>query len=453
MSSIRARILIPTLALVVAGGLLVAGLTLWGSQQRIGSVYDAQLIQGARLLQGMLPLQDQEGFDWQLFSSELDAALNYAEKGLARHPYEVHLEFQIWADDGRLLVSSAEAPQLDIPLESGIQSFILDTQEWRGALLEASTLGQRVWVGERYDLRGSLISRMLQQAFLPTMIGLPVLVIILSLILSWGLKPLREFAYQLRSRPVNSLHPLMSEMLPSELEPMRLALNRQMEILQGLLERERRFITNAAHELRTPLAILEIHARNARDAGCQEEREAALEHIQHGLARTTRITSQLLTIARLEPRDHISELVNLTALVREELAELAPLALKRNIELVLENCSDIHLNGDPTALVVMLQNLVGNALAFAPDNSEVCVRLSQSSYGSVLLEVLDQGPGVPEDNLEKLGERFYSSGNPVGAGLGLSIVEMICRKMKGHIQLSNRREGGFSAGVWLPGQD
>lgn len=452
MTSIRTRILAPTIVLVIVGSLLLAWLTLRDSQHRLESVYDAQLVQGARLLHGLVLLRKQEQIDWYSFASTLDTALNHSGQGFSDQPYRVHLEFQVWTADGRLMGRSSNAPKLDIPPGAGMQSFIYEAQGWRGVLVKGNDHGMSIWVGERADLRDGVIKEMLKQALLPTVIGLPVLVVIIRLLLGWGLRPLNNFAQQLRSRPRDSLRPLSHEPLPVELEPMRQALDRQMELLRELLERERRFITAAAHELRTPLAILDIHARNAREACCAEERETALGHVQHGLERATRIASQLLTMARIEPRQRISESINFTSLVREELAELAPLALKRNIELSLDASDDIYLSGDSVSLAIMLQNLISNALTFAPDNSEISVRLRRMGAGNVRMEVLDRGPGVSESQLDRLCDPFYSSGNPLGAGLGLSIVEMISRNRGGQVTFTNRFDGGLCVGVELPGE-
>jgi two-component system sensor histidine kinase QseC len=450
VSSIRMRILVPAISLILLGGLLISGLTLYYSQRRIEEVYDAQLVQGARLLQGLLPLHKQDAIGWRGITQTLDTALNPSSNGSRIHPYEVQLDFQVWTQEGQLLIRSGNSPQLDIPPELGFQSFIYDAKDWRGVLLNDNVQKMNIWVGERDDLRRDVISGILQHALVPTLIGLPVLMIIIRLIVGWGLKPLQRFTDQARTRSTDSLELLSAELLPPELEPMRVALDRQREQLRELLERERRFITDAAHELRTPLAILDIHARNAREAGSVEEREAALGYVQHGLERAARIASQLLTIARLEPRQNSHQLINLTALVREELAELAPLALKQSVELALDCCENIHLMGDPLALTIMLKNLISNALNFTPVNSEVCVRLRHTSDKQILMEVLDQGPGVSENDLERLCERFYSSGNPTGAGLGLSIVELISHSLGGRVSFLNRREGGLCVRVLLP---
>lgn len=450
MIAIRTRILAPTLALLILGSLTLALLVLRDSHREIEEVYDAQLVQGARLLQGILQLQRPEQTDWSRLGSALDGALNRSGEGILIHPYEINLAFQVWSQDGRLLIRSEDAPQLAEPPRPGIHEFILDGQDWCGVLLVDNVQGLHIWVGERDDLRQDLIQMIVQHALFPLLVGLPLLALVIWAMLGWGLNPLQRLARQVRARPVDSLEPLAVGPLPPELEPMRTALDRLLAQLRALLERERRFIADAAHELRTPLAILDIHVRNARQAASAAERAEALDFLQQGVSRATRIASQLLTMARLEPSTRPHHPLDLTALVREELAELAPLALRRDVELALDGDEALPLLGDPASVAIMLQNLISNALTFAPAGSEVCVRLRRSDDAEVILQVLDEGPGVSEAVLGRLCDRFYSEGNPGGAGLGLSIVEMISRRLGGALHFSNRHQKGLCVELRFP---
>ena len=251
----------------------------------------------------------------------------------------------------------------------------------------------------------------------------------------------------IRGRNTETLKPLNLSPLPHDLEPMQTALNRLLQQIDNLLGRERRFIADAAHELRTPLAILRIHAQNAQLAGTPQQREEALEFLLSGVDRATRIASQLLTMARIEPRlaNPEKSAVELTALVREELAELAPLALERDVELILDSDHHCPADTDPVALAIALQNLVTNALNFAPPGSEVRVQVLPQTSGAVYISVEDAGPGINEQDYARLFERFYSHGHANGAGLGLAIVQMIVSKIGSTLQLYNLPQGGLCA--------
>ena len=448
MTAIRTRILLPTLLLVLLGSLALVLSVSRDNHRDIENVYDAQLVQAARVLQGLFR-QMPEGKDWQDVRMALEQAMDLSGTDILSHPYEINLAFQVWSSDGRLLMRSADAPVLEAPPSLGIHDLLYQGQDWCGVLLEDRQRGLLIWVGERDDLRQDLIQRLADQALTPALIGIALLAAAIWLLLGWGLQPLQRLARHLRARPVDSLEALSLDKLPPELAPMAQALNHQLLQLTRLLERERRFIADAAHELRTPLAVLAIHAGNARNARDEQERDEALGFLEQGVARATRLASQLLTMTRLEPLTQNRQRVRLDALAREELAQLAPLALRRRVDLVLDEQGECHLYADPTSVTVMLQNLVGNALQFSRAGSEITVELRQRE-GDVQLQVLDQGPGVEADRLERLSDRFYSANNPGGAGLGLSIVALVVEQLGGGLEYFNRVGGGFGVRVRLP---
>ncbi|RMO63979.1 Sensor histidine kinase QseC [Pseudomonas syringae pv. aptata] len=207
------------------------------------------------------------------------------------------------------------------------------------------------------------------------------------------------------------------------------------------------FLSRMSHELRTPLTILRIHAQNARQAETPEQRLEALDFLVHGVDRAARLASQLLTMARLEPRLEVSQLqtFELNTLVREEMAELTPLALEKRVDLVFEEGEDCVIRSDPAAITIALQNLLTNALNFAPTASEIRVVLHTQEDGSAHLSVEDAGPGIDEQQKARLFERFYSQGHSNGAGLGLAIVDMIVRKLESSLHLRNSAQGGLCA--------
>ncbi|MDV9033007.1 ATP-binding protein [Pseudomonas sp. RAC1] len=448
MIAMRTRILLPTLLLVVIGSLGLVLSVLRDHHREIENVYDAQLVQAARVLQGLLRQMPADA-DWQAIRQALDQAMDQSSASILSHPYEINLAFQVWRSDGELLMRSADAPPLETPPAPGIHDVLYLGQDWCGVLLQDSQRGLLIWVGERDDLRQDLIQRIADQALAPALIGIPSLALLIWLLLGWGLRPLRRLTRHLRARPIDSLEPLSSAALPVELAPMADALNHQLLQLTRLLERERRFIADAAHELRTPLAVLAIHASNARRAADPAARDEALALLEQGVTRATRLASQLLTLARLEPLTQARQRIELDALAREELAELTPLALRRDVELVLDEDGPSPIHADPTAMTVMLQNLVGNALQFSPPGSEITVTLRRQP-GWTELQVLDQGPGVAREALTRLSDRFYSANNPAGAGLGLAIVALVIDQLDGALEFFNREGGGFGVRVRVP---
>ncbi|PMU78707.1 sensor histidine kinase, partial [Pseudomonas sp. GP01-A5] len=411
MNSVRARILIPVLVLILLGDGLISWLVLRDSHHEIEEVYDAQLAQSARLLQGVLRQRDPGDADWDRLYQAFDQAMSRVGEDGAAHPYETRLTFQVWRTDGQLLVRSTDAPILNAPPTTlGPHDLMENGNDWCAFMLADMQQGLLIWVGERDDIRQDVIQRIIRHTLWPILVGVPLLALLIWLTIGWGLKPLRAMAQAIRGRDSNTLRPLQLEPLPADLEPMQTALNRLLVQVDDLLERERRFIADAAHELRTPLAILRIHAQNAQSAETEEQRREALDFLVNGVDRATRIGSQLLTMARIEPQlnNTVRVRVPLTELVREELAELTPLAMEKGVELVLEGDEECWIETDPIALAIALQNLVTNALNFSPAGSEVRVVVREEDSGVVQLCVEDAGPGIDEGEIGRLFERFYS---------------------------------------------
>ncbi|MDH0143486.1 ATP-binding protein [Aquipseudomonas alcaligenes] len=453
MTSMRRRTLALVLGLMLLGTLAMTLFNYFDSTHEVEEIYDAQLAHSARLLQGLMrtPVREEERAG--LYRAFNEALAQAGQRSKPGHPYESKLAFQVWNAQGHLLVHSAGAPQLNEPeLAEGFATLELGKHKWRGFLLRDTATGLLIWTGERDDVRRELVTSIVRHTLFPTLLGSLLLAALLWWAIGWGLAPLRNMAAVIRARHADSLQPLQLEPLPSELAPMQAALNRLLGQIEQLLERERRFIADAAHELRTPLAVLRVHVQNATQARDEAERQQSLGYLLGGIDRATRVVNQLLTLARMEPLIERGEMaqVDVLALVRETLAELTPWVLKQGLELDLEaGEGDYHLNADPGSLGIALQNLVTNAVNHSPAGGRLHVRLSADAQ-RLLLQVEDQGPGIPAEDLERVFERFYSRGTVQGAGLGLAIVQSIARRHAGQIRLRNLDSGGLQASLELP---
>ncbi len=385
MTSIRRRTL--GLVLLVFGiSMLAIGLVSYRyAAHEIEELYDASLAQNARLLEGLVqvPLPDDRR---EALLASLESALERAEqsdKGLPGHRYESKLAFQLWEDD-RLLLRSASAPAEPFTAAPpGYVSSRVAGHDWRVYVLDLPASSRRVMVAERDDVRGELTRAVALRTLLPDLIGLPLLALLLWWATGHGLRPLSRLAAAIRQRDPHNLQPLVMRPLPRELDTIVGALNRLLERIRRLRVREKRFIADAAHELRTPLAVLDLHAQNALAAEDPADRREALEELRSGVARATRLVTQLLTLARLEPEEEEQETSarvegDLLAEVREALAELSPLAVERGqeLDLVADEGLDWRLAAEPGAIATLVQNLVGNALRYTPDGGRVTVALA-----------------------------------------------------------------------------
>ena len=467
--SIRNR----TLALVL--GALVLSLSLISYQSyrdaghEIEELFDAQLAQSARLVQGLV-VREMSPQVRQSLQAALDEAVNVQRsRGTPGHVYETKLGFQVFAEDGGTLLQSAGAPQGALQqllagagaapaqpfarLASGYHEVTLDAHDWRLFLLHDRQDGLWILVSERDDVRGELVGKIARRSLLPDLIGLPLLALLIWLAVGWGLRPLEQIAQLLKSRDPDNLSPLLLAPLPLELEPVAASLNRLLQQVRQLIEREKRFIADAAHELRTPLAVLRIHAQNALQTHDETDRAQALEQLIAGVDRTTRVVAQLLTLARLEPNAQQLRMqpLDLSTLVRDTLAELTPLAITREQELTLDAAEgeDFSLIGDAASLATLLQNLVGNALEYTPAGGQIQVRLEPRA-DNLIVEVADSGRGVPAELRPQLFQRFFRQGEGQGAGLGLSIVARIAELHGADVELLDSPLGGLRVSVHLP---
>ncbi|MBX9755167.1 MAG: sensor histidine kinase N-terminal domain-containing protein [Pseudomonadaceae bacterium] len=479
LRSIRARTLVLVLGVLSVSMMLMSYKSYRDANHEIEELFDAQLAQSARLLQGMVG-RDVSPAAQHLLQAALDDAFAAQNEAMdaddlrAGHPYESKMAFQLLDNRGQLLLQSASAPNellaqllmilpggssvsAAAPLPAGLAGYHdvpVGAYHWRVFLLHDLPDQRWILVGEREDVRGELVGLIARRILLPQLLALPILALLIWLAIGWGLGPLAQMASFIKSRAPDNLAPLLLAPLPRELEPMVAALNRLLQQIAQLLAREQRFLADAAHELRTPLAVLRIHAQNAQQAPDPIDRANALLQLGNGVERATRVVTQLLTLARLEPAAvqlSMSEL-DFAALLRQELAELTPLALARQQELELQTEGDnFQLVADAPSLGTLLQNLVGNAVQYTPTGGRIRVCL-EAQPGALLLRVQDSGPGVSTELREKLFERFFRQGMGQGAGLGLSIVQRVVELHGGSIELHNSPFGGLEVLLTLPRQ-
>lgn len=478
LRSIRARTLVLVLGVLGLSMLLISYKSYRDANHEIEELFDAQLAQTARLLQGMLGRE--VSVDAQhVLQTALDEAFTGQREDVdandqrAGHPYESKMAFQLLDSRGQALLQSASAPsellaQLLLglprlpsalsaatPLPAGLAGYHrvqLGQYNWRVFLLHDQPDQRWILVGEREDVRGELVGLIASRIMLPQLLGLLMLAVLIWLAIGWGLAPLAAMVTYIKSRGPDNLAPLLLAPLPRELEPMVAALNRLMLQIGQLLAREQRFLADAAHELRTPLAVLRIHAQNAQQASDPIDRANALLQLGHGVERATRVVTQLLTLARLEPAavQLSMSMLDFAALARQELAELTPLALERQQELELQTRGeDFALLADAPSVATLLQNLVGNALQYTPAGGRICVCI-EALPAALVLRVQDSGPGVAAELRAKLFERFYRQGIGQGAGLGLSIVQRVVELHGGSIELCDAALAGLEVRVTLP---
>lgn len=272
--------------------------------------------------------------------------------------------------------------------------------------------------------------------------------------ISGALRPLERLRDAVEERRSDDLRPLPLVEVQRELWPLVQALNHFTERLRVQFERQAQFIADAAHELRTPLAALKARVELGLRANDPDTWRETLEQAAQGTDKLTYLANQLLSLARVENGARAiaeggAQVLDLSQLARELGLAMAPLAHGHGIALALEAEHAVAIRGEPTLLNELLSNLVDNALAHTPSGGNVILRVMEPG----VLEVEDDGPGIPADERERVFERFYRRNvQGPGTGLGLAIVGEICRAHMAHISLHDGAQGGLKVRVDFPVQ-
>jgi len=282
---------------------------------------------------------------------------------------------------------------------------------------------------------------------------LPIMIGAVAWIVRRGLEPLRFVAAEVQRRDARTLAPLGTDHLPREIEPLVNELNRLLERLRQAFAAQRAFISDAAHELRSPLTALRLQLQLLDRAPDETERLEARARLGAAVERAIHLVEQLLTLARSEPQDAAMELenVDLAAAAADAIKDTHDLALARKIDLGLEAPPGLNVQGDREALRTLVRNLVDNAVRYTPPGGTVQVRC-WSAAQRAQLEVSDTGPGIPPGEKKRVFDRFYrrAAAQEDGTGLGLAIVKAIAERHGAQIDLGEAPGGGLRVAVSFP---
>jgi len=444
--SLRWRLLAWVVLATVVIWVLAATLSYRQARLEVQELMDGQMAKTARLLLAQVhdkshPLDD--------LTSRMDSL-----HGVKANRSELILEFRIFHPGGEVVVATARAP--DIPTDGplGYADIEQRGRPWRSLTMETADGAYRVQVAHLFHSRNREALEIAVKTVLPLALLLPLLVIALYFSVRRGLKPLDALAADLAARSPENLAALAPADAPLETQPLLDALNSLLGRLDAALENERRFTADAAHELRTPLAALKVQAQVALATADPTQQRHALNQLIAGADRTTRLVEELLRLARLDP------LVRLPAPTVVDLGQLATAVVDQaaasvagRIRLLSATlpATPVTVNGDRDLLAAALRNLVDNAIRHTPEGGTVSVEATDDD-GDVLLAIRDNGPGVAEEELPRLVERFYRGRESVGdgSGLGLAIVRRIAELHGAELEMKNAAGGGFVAGLRWP---
>lgn len=436
------------LILVITTGLVWLSAVVWiflSTRTEVERVLDARLVEAGEMVSSLIVSREVEVDPGQSVSF----ALPERQDGT----YNRQLSCQIWSLQGELVGRSGSAPDQKLGGHAeGISETEIDGETWRVYAITNEEMGVRVLVGDNLSVRNRLVNDVIQGLLLPAGLILPALALLIWLSVRKGLEPLRRIARNLEARAASDLSPLEDVRTAREIVPVLQSLNGLFARVTRLRERERNFVAFSAHELRTPLAGLKTQAQVALASEDRTIRDQALNQIVVGVDRTGRLVRQLLDMSAIEALDPAArrEVVRPGDILKTLAEELADPARGVAVE-VSGNLADAELEIEPELFTLAARNLLENAVSHSPPGSVVRCRLLVGAEGAEVA-IEDDGPGIPEEEMSQVTQRFYRGRNrvSVGSGLGLAIAELALGRNGWKLRLQNREAGGLRAAM-VPG--
>jgi signal transduction histidine kinase len=429
VKSIRARLLVSLLSVVALSAAVAGAITYSNVLRETESLFDYQLRQMA------LSLRDQG------FIAPDEAA------ALANDDFDFVV--QIWTADGTRIYASN--PGLALPPRAvlGFAELKLGDATWR--IFSTATRDRVIQVAQPLAIRRELAAQAALRAVAPLLGLAPILAVAIGWSVGASLQPVRRLAAEVKSRDADALEPVAASDLPAEVSPLVQSINALLARLRSAFDAQRAFVSDAAHELRSPLTALKLQLQLLQRSADPASRDAAIGALSAGIERATRLVSQLLTLARAEPRAPQGPLAptDLTEAARQAVADVVPLADSKSVRLTMEAKTGCVVEGDASALQILVRNLVDNAVRYTPSGGRVELTVANQA-GQIVLAVDDSGKGIPASERERVFDRFYRRADneeagleDTGSGLGLAIVRSIAQRHAAPVQMADSALGGL----------
>jgi len=432
MRSLQHRLLAWILGALSAGALVLVGVSYFVTLEEMDEIFDENLKQVALAVASHHRFHQASG---PLTREELpELPRVYEEEG--------NFDFVTltWTRDGRLSFVSERSVSLPFVDVSGLSRTQGGGEDWHVyTIVQPAGVIQ---VAQRASSRKTLAAESASKLFLPFFTLIAMIGVLLTVALRRGLKPLDEAAAGVAARSAVSLDPIDEAPLPREIHPLIRSINGLMQRLSEAFSAQRRFVADAAHELRSPVTALRLQVQLLERAKDELDRERAVQELKQGIERSQRLIEQLLSLSRVEPDAPMraSRRIDLGDVVRDVVGLQSVAADHKGIDLGADASPGLTVTADRHQLEVLLDNLIGNAIRYTPRGGTVDVRAG-SVDGKPTLQVIDTGPGIPQDERERVFDRFYR-GNGVqgderssGSGLGLAIVQAIAQRHEATVSL------------------
>jgi two-component system OmpR family sensor kinase len=402
-------------------------------------------------------------FDYHMqqmaMSLRSSATLTNKAADTAADPENDDLVVQVWTPDGAQVFRSLSRAALPQRAVLGFSNVRVNKTTYR--IFSVQTSNQTVQVAQDMAVRQRMAGTLALRTVGPIAVMAPVLMLVVWWVVSGSLAPVSRVKRQVAARQADDLSPVSENDLPDEVLPLVQELNLLFVRVRTAFEAQQHFVADAAHELRTPLAALKLQVLSLERAPDESARKVAVSRVTSGIERATRLVEQLLVLARQEGSTSEIKLepVNLSDVVKRVLGDMNGLAQARQIDLGLYHAEDVLVAGHQDALLILLRNLVDNAIKYTPAGGTVDIDMQRSVAATknakprILLSVEDSGPGIPAEERERVFSRFYRvPGSPAGgSGLGMAIVQSIAERHSAVLSLDqSERLGGLKVMVDFP---
>ncbi|MBB3117671.1 ATP-binding protein [Pseudoduganella violacea] len=357
---------------------------------------------------------------------------------------------QVWTPDGIQVfrsISRAELPQRAV---LGFSNVRANGTTYR--VFSVQTSNQTVQIAQDMAVRKRMAGSLALRTVGPIALMAPVLMLIVWWVVSGSLAPVARVRRQVAARQADELSPVSEADLPDEVRPLVQELNLLFSRVRTAFDAQQHFVADAAHELRSPLAALKLQVLSLERAEDEAARKVAVSRLSAGIERATRLVEQLLVLARQEAAEAKLQPVELGELAKRTLGDMAGAAAQRNIDLGLFHADEASVAGQSDALLIMLRNLVDNAIKYTPSGGTVDVEVRKNEK-SVTLAVDDSGPGISPEERERVFSRFYRvpGSTASGSGLGLAIIKAIAERHGATLTLEQSpRLGGLRVKIDFP---
>jgi two-component system OmpR family sensor kinase len=347
-------------------------------------------------------------------------------------------------------------PTLALPqnLHDGLQTVRVNNETYR-VLVRTLGGGERFAVAQDTAVRDEIARDSSLRTLMPFLVLVPILLLIMTYLIRKIFKPIAALSIEIDQRSEQELHPIAPEPFPAEIRPFVGAINRLLRRVEQSMAAQRRFVADAAHELRSPLTALSLQAERLADAEMSADAHERLKTLRQGIERGRTLLDQMLALARAQASKITSNTtVSVQQVYRHVLEDLMPLAELKGIDIGVVSDSDTHVPVNEVDLITLVKNLVDNAVRYTPAGGRVDLSVLATKE-EVTLVVEDNGPGVPETERERVFDPFYRvlGSDEIGSGLGLSIVQAISARVGAKVSLgyaNDQSRSGLRVMVTFP---